>query len=92
MRGQRFSTLEEAVDACFADTSIRVAKVLRQLVQTHAKPSQYYNSYEHYLLPLTVYYILLWKKKKKNENKILQLRCNVLLSVLFKGLCLKSFV
>ena len=40
MRGQRFSTPEEAVDAFrmhfFGDTAIRVAEVLRQLVQTHA--------------------------------------------------------
>ena len=35
MSGQRFSISEEAVDV-FGDTSIRVAKVLRQLVQTHA--------------------------------------------------------
>ena len=41
MRGQRFSTTEEAVDvfwiSCFGDTSIKVAKVFQQLVQTHAK-------------------------------------------------------
>ena len=42
MRGQRFSTPEEAVDAFKMHvleirTSIRAAKVLRQLVQTHAK-------------------------------------------------------
>ena len=41
MRGQRFSTPEEAVDAfrihVLDNTSIRVAKVLQQLVQTLAK-------------------------------------------------------
>ena len=41
MRGQRFSTAEEAFDAfkmhVLGDTSIRVAKVLRQSVQTYAK-------------------------------------------------------
>ena len=37
MRGQRFPTPAEAVDTCFGDTSIRVAKVLPQFVQTHAK-------------------------------------------------------
>ena len=36
MRGQRFLTTA-SMCACFWDTSIRVAKVLRQLVQTHAK-------------------------------------------------------
>lgn len=40
MKGQRFSTPEAEVgcveNACFGDISIRVAKVLRQLVQTHA--------------------------------------------------------
>ena len=41
MRGQRFSTPFEEVDAFRmhgdGDTSIRMAKVLRQLVQTHGK-------------------------------------------------------
>ena len=40
MRGQRFSAPEETVDAFrmhVGDASIRVAKVLRQLVQTHSK-------------------------------------------------------
>ena len=37
-RGQCFSTPEETIDAFrVRDTSIRVAKVLRQLVQMHAK-------------------------------------------------------